>query len=98
MNVIAMASRSRVYTQAELEKQYEKAMRSYVRLVEQDCDLVREIKHGLISEQKRQKICDHRVEEMLAHNVYIKARRRLWRFLDDWDSSWPEREKDHVGT
>jgi hypothetical protein len=58
-------------------------MLNYVRIVEEGCDLLGEIKEGFIPEDKRDKIFAHRKEELLAHAAYTTARKRLWKFLSD---------------
>ena len=85
-----MASRGMAYTRAQLLKECAKATRNYVRLVEQSCDLLGEIKDGLISEDKRHRILASHKEIAVAHIAYTKAQKRLWRFLADSDSSWRE--------
>ena len=85
-----MASRGMAHTRAQLLKDCAKATRNYVRLVEEGCDLLEKIRGGLISENRRNRILANREEMGVAHIAYIKARKRLWRFLADSDSSWRE--------
>jgi hypothetical protein len=58
-------------------------MRNYVRLVEEGCELLGEVKQGVIPERKRDKIFLHRQEELLAHAAYTRARKQLWSFLNN---------------
>jgi hypothetical protein len=87
-----MASQGMAHTRAHLLKECAKATRDYVRLVEEGCDLLENIRGGLISENERNRILANREEMEVAHIAYIKARKRLWRFLADSDPS--SREPD----
>jgi hypothetical protein len=80
------------YTRAQLLRECANATRKYVRLIEEGCDLLGEIRGGLISEDKRKRILANRKEIAMAHIAYTRARKRLWRFLADSDPSWREPE------
>ena len=84
-----MASRVLTHTRRQLQKECSRALRSYVRLLQEGCELLGQVKEGLITESKRDKIFSHRKEELLAHAAYTKARRRLWSFLADSDPHGP---------
>jgi hypothetical protein len=62
-----------------------------VRTLEEGCYLLGQIKEGLITENKRDKIFSHRKQELFAYAAYTKARRRLWTLLSDSEPRWPDK-------
>jgi hypothetical protein len=71
------------HTRRQLQLECSKTLRCYVRRLQDGCDLLGQVKQGLITERKRHKIFSHRKRELLAHAAYTQARRRLWSFLTD---------------
>jgi hypothetical protein len=78
-------------TRRQLQKECSRALRCYVRLLEEGCYLLAQIKEGLITENKRDKIFSHRKQELSAYAAYTKARRRLWSLLTDSEPRWPDK-------
>ncbi len=69
------------YVRTQLLEECSRAMRNYVRVVQEGCELLGEVKEGLIPKNTRDKIFSHRRQELLAHAGYTRARKRLWSFL-----------------
>jgi hypothetical protein len=88
-----MASENNTNTRRQLQKECSRALRHYVRVILEGCDLLGEVKEGLIPGDKRSKIFAHRKEELWAYATYTRARRRLWAVLSDSDPRL-ERVKD----
>jgi hypothetical protein len=82
-NVIVMASERMTNTRRQLQKECSRALRTYIQVIQEGCDLLGQIKEGLIPEDKREVIFSHRKQELWAYAAYTRARRRLWRFLSD---------------
>jgi len=78
-----MASRKITDTQGQLQTECSRALQRYVRLLQEGCGLLGQVKEGLIAESKRDEIFSHRKREVCAHVAYTKARKRLWSFLCD---------------
>ena len=70
------------HVRTQLQKECSRAMQNYVRLVEEGCELLSEVKEGVIPEKKRDKIFSNRKQELLAHAAYTRARKQLWSFLN----------------
>jgi hypothetical protein len=71
------------HVRTQLQNECSRAMRDYVRLIQEGCQLLGEVKEGLIPEIGRDKIFAHRKQEVLAHAAYTRARKQLWSFLND---------------
>jgi hypothetical protein len=67
----------------ELQIKCSTALRCYVELVQEGCDLLGSVKDTPMSEYERKKIFAHRRQELHAHGQYTKARQALWDFLVD---------------
>jgi hypothetical protein len=67
----------------ELQTKCSTALRSYVELLQQGCELLANVKDTPMPEYERKKIFAHRREELHAHGQYTKARQALWDFLVD---------------
>jgi hypothetical protein len=79
--VSVMASQGMTNTQRQLQKECSRALRYYVRVIQEGCDLLSGVKEGFITEHNREEIFSHRKEELLAYAAYTRARKRLWSFL-----------------
>jgi hypothetical protein len=82
-NVIVMASERMTNMRRQLQKECSRALGTYIQVIQEGCDLLGQIKEGLIPEDKREVIFSHRKQELWAYAAYTRARRRLWRFLSD---------------
>jgi hypothetical protein len=71
------------HVRTQLQEECSRAKRNYVRVVQEGCELLGEVKEGLIPKNTRDKIFSHRKQELLAHAAYTRARTRLWSFLSD---------------
>jgi hypothetical protein len=71
------------HTRSQLQKECSRALQCYVRLLQEGCDLLGQVKQGFIAENQRDEIFLHRKQEVCAHIAYTKARKRLWSFLTD---------------
>jgi hypothetical protein len=71
------------HTRNQLQKECSRALQAYVRLLKHGCDLLGQVKEGLIADNERDEIFWHRKQEVCAHIAYTKARKRLWSFLTD---------------
>jgi hypothetical protein len=80
-----MPSESKTHTRKQLQNECSRALHNYVRVIVEGCELLGEVKEGLISDDKRDKIFSHRKQELWAYASCTRARRRLWRFLSDSD-------------
>jgi hypothetical protein len=67
----------------EVQSKCSTALRSYVELLQQGCELLANVKDTPMPEYERKKIFAHRREELHAHGQYTKARQALWDFLVD---------------
>ncbi|MFL6353770.1 MAG: hypothetical protein ACJ74Z_18240 [Bryobacteraceae bacterium] len=88
-----MASQGMTYTRRQLQIECSRASRRFVQIVQKGCDLLGELKEGVIPEAARDKIFSNRKQEGLAYATYTRAQRRLWRFLTD---SEPEDRVDDI--
>jgi hypothetical protein len=80
-----MRSQDMTNTRRQLQKECSTALQHYIQILSDGCDLLGEVKEGLITENKREQILSHRKQQLLAHDAYEKAQRRLWRLLSDSD-------------
>jgi hypothetical protein len=78
-----MASTGMAHVRTQLQKECSRAMRNYVRLVAEGCELLGEVRQGVIPEKNRNRIFSHRKDELLAHAAYTRARKQLWTFLNN---------------
>jgi hypothetical protein len=79
------------HTWTQLQEECSRALGYYVRLLEQGCDLLGQVKEGPIADNQRDEIFLHRKQETCAHIAYTKARKRLWSFLTNSDSRWADK-------
>jgi hypothetical protein len=80
------------HTRSELQKDCLRTLQCYVRILQQGCDLLCQVKEGFISEDQRDEIFSHRKQEVCAHCAYTNARKRLWSFLTASESGDPMNE------
>jgi hypothetical protein len=86
-----MLPRNVVHTRRQLQLECSKTLRCYVRRLQDGCDLLGQVKEGVITQSKRHVIFAHRKRELLAQAAYTKARKRLWSFLTDSEPRWPDK-------
>jgi hypothetical protein len=53
--------------------------------MQEGCDLLGEVKEGLIPDDQRQKIFSNRKQELLAYAAYTRAQTLLWTLLSHSD-------------
>jgi hypothetical protein len=53
--------------------------------MQEGCDLLGEVKQGLIPDDQRQKIFSNRKQELLAYAAYTRAQTLLWTLLSHSD-------------
>src|SRR5438105_687107 len=78
-----MASPGMTNTRRQLQRECSRALQYYVRIMQEGCDLLGELKQGLIPDYQRQKIFSNRKQEMLAFAAYTRAQTLLWTLLSD---------------
>jgi hypothetical protein len=61
------------HTRYQLQNECSRAFECYVRLLEQGCDLLGQVKERLVAENKRDEIFRHRKQEVYAHIAYTRA-------------------------
>jgi hypothetical protein len=86
-----MARRVMTNTRRHLQDECSRTLQCYVRLLQEGCYLLGQIKEGLITENERDKIFSHRKQELSAYAAYTKARRRLWSLLTDSEPRWRDK-------
>jgi hypothetical protein len=84
-----MAHQGMTSIRMQLQKECSNALRHYIQTLSEGCDLLGEIKEGMITKEKREKIFSHRHEELLARAAYDRTQRQLWRFLSETDKPAP---------
>jgi hypothetical protein len=67
----------------QLEKECSTAIHSYLDILKEGCALLEGVQEIPISENQRNLIFSQRRQELLAQTAYIRARRRLWDFLNN---------------
>jgi hypothetical protein len=77
-------------TRSQLQKECLRTLQCYVRVLQQGCDLLGQVKERFITENERDEIFSHRKQEVCAHCAYTNARKRLWSFLTASESRWPD--------
>ncbi|MFL6352342.1 MAG: hypothetical protein ACJ74Z_10910 [Bryobacteraceae bacterium] len=77
----------------QLQKECSNALRDYIQILSEGCNLLAEVKEGVITKEKREKIFSHRHQELLTRGAYDRIQRQLWRFLSDTDEPAPVRRK-----
>jgi hypothetical protein len=77
-------------TRSQLQKECSRTLQCYIRLLKRGCDLLGQVKEGFIAENERDEVFSHRKQEVCAHSAYTNARKRLWSFLSDSESRWPD--------
>jgi hypothetical protein len=93
-----MAPQGMAHTRMQLQMECSRAMQRYVQLVQKGCDVLGQLKDGVMLEDARDKIFSNRKQEALAYAAYTQAQRRLLRFLSDSDpqlrvDDTPQRKK-----
>jgi hypothetical protein len=83
--VILMASPDMTPIRRQLQKECSRALGYYARILQEGCELLGEVKEGLIPDDQREKIFAHRKQELIAYAAYTRAQRRLWTLLSDSD-------------
>ena len=68
-------------SRSELQIKCSTALRSYVELIQEGCELLGNIKEIPMPDYEQNKIFSHRRQELHAHTEYTKARKALWDFL-----------------
>jgi hypothetical protein len=81
----SMASPGMTPIRRQLQKECSRALQNYARIMQEGCDLLGEVKEGVIPDDQREKIFAHRKQELLAYAAYIRVQRRLWTLLSDSD-------------
>ena len=67
----------------QLQKECSGALRHYMDILSEGCDLLGEIQEGSITEKQKEKLFSNRKQQLVARDMYDGAQRRLWRFLSD---------------
>jgi hypothetical protein len=78
-----MAPPSMTSTRRQLQKECSGALRHYMDILSEGCDMLGEIEEGSITEKQKERIFSNRKQQLLAHDTYDGAQARLWRFLRD---------------
>jgi hypothetical protein len=78
-----MAPQDMTNTRRQLQKECSIALRRYMNILADGCDLLGDVQEGSLTEEQREKIFSNRKEQLLAHDAYDRAQRQLWRFLSD---------------